>query len=227
MTRLSKGTKLVNSGRRQRPTLWKIPLFTSAYASLARLKKRSPSRSHGSISMECPPVFHPVVSPRSPLIVSAPPAEIKLSDGTFVSTPLSLSPSASAHSLAWHTPTHTPTHCLSPYQHANKMSAQLGLTLLPHLVASPVLSGFLQGARTFSCNNAKFPHYHLLNIHEYVAGYACHLKSGLLPSNKHTYPSHPLIGFVKRKRQMLVSVELRRVKRETKRKNFEMLNKAG
>lgn len=118
----------MNSGRRQRPTLWKIPLFTSAYASLARLKERSPSRSHGSVSMERSPVFHPIVSSRSPLIVSAPPAEIKLSDGTFVSAPLSLFPFClSSFSRLAHT--HPPTHRLSPYQHANKMSAQLGLTL--------------------------------------------------------------------------------------------------
>lgn len=109
----------MNSGRRQRPTLWKIPLFTSAYASLARLKERSPSRSHGSVSMERSPVFHPIVSSRSPLIVSAPPAEIKLSDGTFVSAPLSLFPfclSSFSRLAHTHPPTHPPLKSLSACQ---------------------------------------------------------------------------------------------------------------
>ncbi len=44
-------------------------------------------------------------------------------------------------------------------------------TLSPHLVDLSALSSSSSGELPpFSCNNAKLPHYHLLNIHEYSSG---------------------------------------------------------
>lgn len=132
-TCFSKETKFLNSGRRHQPTLWKIPLFISTYASLAQLKKSSPRQPpRSSVSMDRSPIFPrepplPCPSP-FPLIVSAH-AEIKLRNAAVVSLSPSFPPFRLILSPSSHTHAHTPTHCLNPYQHVNKMSAQLGLTL--------------------------------------------------------------------------------------------------
>lgn len=128
-TCFSKETKFLNRLRRHQPTLWKIPLFISTYASLAQLKKPPLpyQRLNGPVPIfpRDPPL--PCPSP-FPLIVSAR-AEINLRNVAAVSLSPSFPPFRLILSPSSHTHAYTPTHCLNPYQHVNKMSAQLGLTL--------------------------------------------------------------------------------------------------